>query len=108
MLQMLLFMLLQANVEIGSTTDDRMLMPGCKWGGWSDWSSCDHLCGNAGEEVRSRSHSTEKEFGGSSCSGPSMETRPCNRFCDHSGTPQHGHCSNCPAVYWGTCCSNRK
>ena len=79
----------------------------CRWGDWSGWSACNHQCGNAGIETRNRGHSRNSKCGGSSCSGPSQDTRPCNRFCVH-GTPQDGYCSDCPAVYWGTCCDHRK
>ena len=26
----------------------------CIWGGWSDWSGCNHPCGNSGTRVRTR------------------------------------------------------
>lgn len=115
LLPIVLFILLQANVGTGirigriRVTIRRICREiDCRWGGWSGWGVCNHPCGNAGVESRSRGIRRKSKCGGRSCSGPSTQTRPCNRFCDHGGTPQRGHCSNCPAEYWGTCCSYRK
>ena len=79
----------------------------CAWGGWSAWGACNHLCGNAGTQSRSRGIARHASCGGSGCSGPSSQTRVCNRLCYNSGTPRPGHC-DCPDEYWGTCCEKRK
>ena len=79
----------------------------CAWHDWSAWGACDHPCGNAGTQRRSRGIARSQRCGGSGCSGPSSEAQDCNRFCDNSGTPQSGYC-DCPAEYWDTCCDKRK
>jgi len=80
----------------------------CRWGGWSAWSSCNHPCGNAGVEARSRGISRKSKCDGKSCSGPSQDSRPCNRGCPHGGTAQNGYCSDCPRGFYGTCCEHGK
>ncbi|KAI0207552.1 hypothetical protein LSAT2_007820, partial [Lamellibrachia satsuma] len=78
----------------------------CVWRDWSGWRACNHPCGTAGTQSRSRGIATGASCGGSSCSGPSNQTRACNRYCDNGGTPQFGHC-DCPDEFWGTCCDKR-
>ena len=80
----------------------------CRWGGWSAWSSCNHPCGNAGVETRSRGIARKSKCDGKSCSGPSQDARPCNRGCPHGGTAQNGYCSDCPRGFYGTCCEHGK
>ena len=79
----------------------------CVWRDWSGWRACNHPCGTAGTQSRSRGIAIGASCGGSSCSGPSSQTRACNRYCDNGGTPQSGHC-DCPDEFWGTCCDKRK
>lgn len=45
---------------------------------WSKWHTCSRSCGTRGLSVRTRS-CTEPRYGGQSCFGTSVETRPCNR-----------------------------
>ena len=74
----------------------------CKLSPWSSWSACNHECGNAGVQIRTR-HKIEQECCGGTC-GSLKETRPCNRVaCRNGGTPLHGRCS-CRGGYTGTCC----
>ena len=80
----------------------------CAWGGWSDYGECTDVCGSTGTQTRSRVISMQAKCDGSGCSGPSKETRKCNRFCYNGGTPQDGYCSHCPDKFWGTCCEKRK
>ena len=79
----------------------------CDWGGWSVWGNCNHPCGNAGTQSRSRSEATTAACGGAACSGGSTQSQACNRFCNNGGTPKSGYCG-CPDVYWGTCCEYRE
>ena len=79
----------------------------CIWSDWSSWSSCNHPCGNAGTQSRRRGIARSSSCGGSGCSGPSSETRACNRLCYNSGTLRPEDC-DCPDEYWGTCCDKRK
>ena len=80
----------------------------CRWGGWSSWGSCNHPCGNAGVATRSRGIARKMKCHGHSCSGPSLDARPCNRGCPHGGTAQNGYCSGCPRGFYGTCCEHGK
>ena len=80
----------------------------CAWGGWSEYGECTDVCGSTGTQTRSRSISRQAKCDGSGCSGPSTETRKCNRLCYNGGTPQDGYCSHCPDKFWGTCCEKRK
>ncbi|KAK2162033.1 hypothetical protein NP493_1547g00000 [Ridgeia piscesae] len=75
----------------------------CVWGGWRGWGACNHPCGNAGTQSRSRGVARSASCGGSGCSGPSSQTRACNRFCNNGGTLQSAYCE-CPDEYWDTCC----
>ena len=75
----------------------------CTWGGWSGWSGCNHPCGSSGTRARTRGIARGPSCGGASCSGPSRQVQPCNRFCHNGGTPQNSRCS-CSAAFRGTCC----
>ncbi|KAK2139493.1 hypothetical protein NP493_6387g00001 [Ridgeia piscesae] len=74
----------------------------CVWSGWRGWGACNHPCGNAGIQSRSRSIYSGTSCGGS-CPGSYTQERACNRFCYNSGTQRSGHC-DCPDEYWDTCC----
>ncbi|XP_048588685.1 neurogenic locus notch homolog protein 1 [Nematostella vectensis] len=76
----------------------------CKVSGWSTWSSCNHRCGSAGIQTRTRSKTVQQQCGGS-CLYPLSESRSCNRYCYNGGTPQQGYCS-CKPGFTGTCCHN--
>ena len=75
----------------------------CIWGGWSGWGGCNHPCGSSGTRARTRGIARGASCGGASCSGPSRQVQPCNRFCHNGGHPQNGYCS-CSAAFRGTCC----
>ena len=79
----------------------------CSWGGWSQWGECNHPCGNAGTQSRSRGIARHPSCGGGGCSGPSSETRECNRGCYNGGSPLVAHC-NCTEPFWNTCCQSRE
>ena len=79
----------------------------CAWNNWSGWGACNHPCGNAGVQGRSRSKRWEAYCGGRGCSGDPTDSQTCNRFCHNGGTPRPGYCT-CPDVFWGTCCGHRK
>ena len=79
----------------------------CRWGGWSQWTSCTAVCGNSGTKTRYRGIAEHASCGGSGCSGPSSQTVECNRFCYNGGTPQSTYCT-CPDDFRGDCCSDRK
>ena len=80
----------------------------CAWSSWSAWGVCNHRCGNAGRQSRSRGIARSAYCGGSGCSGPSRQTQDCNRFCDKGGIPHHGYCGNFTDEVWGTCCDKHK
>ncbi|CAB3984855.1 extracellular matrix A-like [Paramuricea clavata] len=78
----------------------------CQWGSWSSWSVCSHRCGSAGVQTRTRSIRQSASCGGSSCSGLSSYSRPCNRgACHNGGTPVYGRCY-CTPGWTGTCCES--
>ena len=79
----------------------------CVWHNWSRWGACNHPCGNAGVQSRSRSKRQEAYCGGRGCSGGPTDSKTCNRFCHNRGTPRPGYCV-CPEVFWGSCCGHRK
>ena len=79
----------------------------CVWGGWSAWTPCNHPCGNAGTQTRSRGIAQHASCGGAGCHGPYTETVTCNRFCYNGGSPMSGFCT-CTDEFTGTCCRNRK
>ena len=82
----------------------------CAWAGWSGWGACNHLCGNAGIQSKSRVISRHASCGGSGCSGSDKKTQTCNRsvkFCNYNGTPQFAKC-NCTDPFWSTCCEKRE
>ncbi|XP_078589882.1 uncharacterized protein LOC144870048 [Branchiostoma floridae x Branchiostoma japonicum] len=78
----------------------------CAWGGWGGWSGCTASCGPSGTQSRSRGVSRQASCGGSGCSGPSSETRACNRHCYNNGALTSSGC-NCPAGYVGGCCETQ-
>ncbi|XP_022803040.1 macrophage mannose receptor 1-like, partial [Stylophora pistillata] len=71
-----------------------------RWSDWEDWGECNAVCGD-GEQERKRTctdPSPSKEE--ARCSGPSKETRPCNKG------PCHESESICPEgwVHYGNSC----
>ena len=50
----------------------------CKWGSWSQWSSCSKTCGN-GVEQRNRERATKAKNGGKKCTGGDTERRSCTK-----------------------------
>ena len=79
----------------------------CVWNNWSEWGDCDHQCGNAGTQNRTRSVLRGPSCGGAACIGNTMSSQACNRFCHNGGIPMEGYCM-CPEDFWGTCCGERK
>ena len=79
----------------------------CQWKNWSAWGPCNHPCGSAGSQRRTRGVATQPACNGAACPGVSAETRGCNRGCDHGGTERVGFCL-CPPPRWGTCCETRE
>ena len=106
-LWLILLLVGQVRVQIRWSRSSSCSRVNCAWGGWSAWGVCNHPCGNAGTQSRSRGTSRGASCGGSSCSGPSSQTQDCNRFCYNGGTPRLGHC-DCPDEFWGTCCNKCK
>ncbi|KAK2171455.1 hypothetical protein NP493_1058g00002 [Ridgeia piscesae] len=78
----------------------------CEWNNWSEWGVCNHPCGSAGSQNRSRSVRRGSSCGGAGCTGGSTSSQACNRFCHNGGSPMEGYCT-CPDVFWGTCCGER-
>jgi len=73
----------------------------CIWSNWSTWTGCSDKCGTKGVQRRSRFVYWR------SCSGPTADSRPCNRMCYNSGIPRAGYC-DCAEDYWGKCCEHGK
>merc|ERR1719428_1383158 len=48
----------------------------CAWSEWSDWASCDAVCG-PGFQERARYHETHAQYGGVPCDGPNYEEQGC-------------------------------
>ncbi|XP_046857349.1 neurogenic locus notch homolog protein 2-like isoform X2 [Xenia sp. Carnegie-2017] len=73
-------------------------------GSWSSWSSCNHHCGNAGVQIRTRKLTSSKWIYGSCPRYNLRQTRPCNRNnCRNGGRQTYGRCI-CSSCYTGTCC----
>ncbi|XP_019616130.1 PREDICTED: fibrillin-3-like [Branchiostoma belcheri] len=77
----------------------------CRWHSWSSWSSCTATCGSSGTRSRTRTVAVTPYCGGSSCTGDSSQTSPCNRHCPH-GAPDGPRCNCADTGYSGTCCDN--
>ncbi|XP_077968014.1 uncharacterized protein LOC120327058 isoform X2 [Styela clava] len=70
----------------------------CYWVSWANWGTCSRSCGGGTQDrFRGRKGPT---CGGSSCSGPSTETRSCNGQC----CPVD--CAWAQWGTWGTCSSS--
>ncbi|CAH1248690.1 CSMD2 [Branchiostoma lanceolatum] len=78
----------------------------CQLGNWGSWSSnCYGTCSGSGEQTRVRSISVSARCGGSQCSGPSTDVKPCTGNCNNHGSwgSTGGSCL-CNSGYTGTCC----
>jgi len=64
----------------------------CTWGPWSQWTTCTVSCGT-GPETRSRSPNSTALNGGQPCTGPSTDTRTCDKGCCPT---------NCVQTAWST------
>lgn len=49
------------------------------WSGWGDWGVCSVTCGAGQQEHTRTCTNPPPSNGGAQCSGPSKETRPCNK-----------------------------
>ena len=77
----------------------------CEVNSWLTWSTCNHACGNDGEQIRTRTKSVHECCGGT-CTYHLEERRACNRDkCKNGGTPRSGSCA-CTSAWTGTCCEN--
>ena len=103
----LVFSLLQPVSSVWRRRRRRCGAVSCAWGGWSQWGGCNHPCGNAGTQSRGRGIARQASCGGGGCSGPSSETRGCNRFCYNGGSPRVAYCQ-CTEPFWNTCCQSRE
>merc|ERR1719401_2200975 len=50
----------------------------CRWGAWTQWNSCGATCGG-GDSLRQRFAVLVESFGGTACSGQTLERRRCNK-----------------------------
>ncbi|XP_046857354.1 thrombospondin type-1 domain-containing protein 7B-like [Xenia sp. Carnegie-2017] len=78
----------------------------CLVSSWTSWSSCNHQCGSAGVQTRTR-YKTRKESCGGRCPYSLRRTRACNRNkCRNGGRPTYGRCI-CRSGWKGKCCNIR-
>ena len=71
------------------------------WGDWSDWTTCDELCGG-GEQRRSRQcDSPEPKHGGKDCPGDAEEIRECNEDACESSNIEVKSCIVIAGVHGG-------
>jgi len=68
----------------------------CRWGGWNAWSSCP--C--SGIQERHRVITTAARNGGSPCTGPEVETKPCTPHCEDVPSED---CKYGPWTEWSAC-----
>ena len=110
-----LMLLLAVSLLLVQVSESRLLHLGyrscspvkCAWDNWSEWGDCNHPCGNAGTQSRSRSLRRGQFCGGAACSDYTTNSQACNRFCHNGGSPMEGYCT-CPKDFSGTCCGKRK
>nr|XP_022292890.1 thrombospondin-2-like [Crassostrea virginica]XP_022294792.1 thrombospondin-2-like [Crassostrea virginica] len=67
------------------------------WGTWSGWWSCSTTCGGGTKQRTRYCDNPVPSYGGSSCSGSSVESTTCNT----DGCPVHGGWGNWNG--WGSC-----
>jgi len=88
--------------------------PGLCLTGWSEFANCTYPCGGGGMATRTRRVKTQGELPGlcqnwvaqGRCTGDTVETVPCKRFCHNSGILNPTGCT-CPAGWQDTCCNTR-
>jgi len=69
----------------------------CVWASWGNWRRCSTTCGN-GEQVHERYEEIEMQAGGTTCTGPHRETKPCEVVpcpinCDWGDWKDWGDCN---------------
>lgn len=94
--------------DCGDFSDERNCPKKCKWGSWSEFSSCSKTCGG-GYQYRERSKTVIERYGGS-CPGRNIEEKSCNNqncpvevSCGQHKAPTCSQCTKGKA--WPTWCN---